>query len=91
MNNSETSPSPPLCRRCEIPMEPGHAIAPAHQTADDGTVTEAMWSNHAPLTAVWKCPMCGHSFTGGHHGSSCLTPSMNAGAVTPGEKGQDHE
>lgn len=40
------------CRQCGTAMEAGIAIPPA--MTDHG---------YAPLTRVWKCPQCGHSFT----------------------------
>lgn len=48
----------PLCIKCRTVMREGVAIAPA--MTDHG---EAHHIGFAPLSRVWKCPRCGHSFT----------------------------
>lgn len=48
----------PKCRRCDVPMEGGIAIKSA--MTDHG---EGLHVANAPLSRVWKCPKCGHSFT----------------------------
>lgn len=48
----------PICRLCGVAMQAGIAIPPA--MTDRG---EANYISIPPLTRVWKCPCCGHSFT----------------------------
>ena len=59
-------PEFPTCAKCLKPMVPGEAITPAVIKDDIGCglhqCYEGAHTGHAPLTAVWKCPDCGHSF-----------------------------
>lgn len=56
----------PTCRRCHTQMQTGQAILPA-LGLENGLYHQGYTytAGTAPLSCVWKCPECGHSFAPG--------------------------
>ena len=61
MKDTELKPCA-KCKKCGGDTIPSKAIPQALCTADEGTISEASWTQEAPLIDVLKCKSCGHSF-----------------------------